>query len=258
PLPVEQDINEETSVEALPEEEFIEISSMDIDQSQEEAHHIINKDDEIEELPEWLQEMISEPMQIEEEAIEDASTESEIKESESSSIKADYEELKNEVEESEEPSETLIEITEISTNETESEEIAEMIPEEETKPIEILPGDEETIEGQSEDAVPEVVEPIKQSHPLEFAKFQLDQGNIDQALEIFVSLKDRPDYQQYLSDIKDSLQDAISGKAKDHSAAWELVGDIAVLENNLDEAYDAYLQSIQLLLTSQKDKNETD
>jgi len=90
---------------------------------------------------------------------------------------------------------------------------------------------------------------------LRFAKYLLDQGDFDRAKEIF---KPYIENNQFLEDIEAWLVEASNNGAKKHSGTWELIGDIAMVQNQPSRAFEAYKQAITVLLSTKKETNETD
>lgn len=90
---------------------------------------------------------------------------------------------------------------------------------------------------------------------LRFAKYLLDQGDFDRAKEIF---KPYIENNEFIEDIEAWLIEASNNGAKKHSGTWELIGDIAMVQNQPSRAFEAYKQAITVLLSTKKETNETD
>jgi tetratricopeptide (TPR) repeat protein len=257
-LAPDQDIEGPSKPEISPDDEFVEIpmGEMKNQQDQEVYHEIEDNED----LPEWLKEMISEP---EESAIEDAEVEmarSAIDDSTAQPAENFDLEIPQETEDRvDEALQTGIGTPELETEaEDEIEKLSEFTPDEETKPIEVQPALQDAADEDSVEAFIEPTEAVEEALTLEYAKYQFEQGNLKQAIEVIASIKDEPNNFEYLDEMEKILLEETKSSAKDYLDAWELLGDISLLKNKPDEAFKAYKEAIQLLLNSEKEKDETD
>ena len=256
-LSTDQEIDETASQEEPAEDEFIEIPTLVTESPQDqEAHQQIDNGDE---LPQWLQEMISEPVENTDEDTEVGIAGNELDDLTTMYPERIEEVVSQQIEDSDrEIPQTVIDTSEPEGDQEVLEKIDEITQEDETKPVDLQPVLEETPKHEVEQAEIERTLSDEQDHPLDFAKYQFDQGNIEQALEIFASLKDRPDNLQYLDKMEQILIEEVNHSAKDATDAWELLGDIALQNNKPDKAFMAFKQAIQLLLKSKEDKHGTD
>lgn len=88
---------------------------------------------------------------------------------------------------------------------------------------------------------------------LQFAKFILDQGELDRALEIISTYIGQS---TYLDEIEDWVTEAIESGAHQNAGLWETVGDIAVAREEYSEALNAYAKAMKILLHREEGQNE--
>lgn len=268
------------------EEGFVEISEYNLDAIEEiDDESSLNQEstDKEEELPDWLEDMIVEEQQpaFEEEEKQDderifMSDEPTkpvpiIEEGEPE----DYQEQAIE----ETPSIANLYLDEIELEETEpqvgesihivefeeetdieEQELYEVFPEQTGQEITEFPDEEEAaeliegkqdyedMEAHGEDWEIYDRQPVEIPKTLRFAKYLLDQGEIDPADQIFQTYIAKADY---LDEIKTWVTDAVSEGKSSQSKLWEILGDIAVKQSEHAEALSAYTQSISVLLKNQ-------
>ncbi len=84
---------------------------------------------------------------------------------------------------------------------------------------------------------------------LHFAKHLLDQGEIESAYEIlqaFIKNKD------HLGEIKTWISDMISVEETSNSTPWEILGDIALMQDEPSEALSSYKRALSILLNDKQ------
>jgi len=111
----------------------------------------------------------------------------------------------------------------------------------------------EEISQSSEDAAPILIQsdslaemPLELPAILQSAKNLLDQGDFVQGLDIINTFIDQP---EYILTIKLWLEEVSNGSGEDNNEIWELLGDIAMIENDPETAINAYTKAINFLLT---------
>ena len=267
------------------DEGFVEISEYGLEEvaeQKEESQIPQDPEDEQEDLPDWLEEMITEdqqpavedeepsfdksiftsdeptkpvliseeplPEEYQEEIIDDVlSVEDRILD------EIDLEETESQIEEN-------IHLIEFDTDtEIESEEldedfsiqvdqqITEITDEEPTQVIDEFE-DYEKIQEHDDDWEIYDQQPLEIPKTLRFAKYLLDQGKIDQADQIFQTYIKKA---EHLEEIKGWITDAFSDENISQSKLWEILGDIAINQSEHNEALTAYTRSISILLKNQ-------
>jgi len=78
-----------------------------------------------------------------------------------------------------------------------------------------------------------------------FAKYLLDQGEINPSFEIFQTYVKKP---AYLEEINAWVQEAVMVNEAPSKLLWELLGDIALKQNEHNQALTAYTKAISLLM----------
>ena len=266
------------------DEGFLEISEIDLERDKVEESETSSSDaivEEQEELPDWLEDMITdqqEPSTLHDEKedeeerlfMNDEPTQPvQIIEENLSSVDQDQEQDitaaepslaldEIEIKESESQIEEVIHIVDFDEGMTDE----EPVPDEDFSPISDEEGvdisgveegekqneeeqeDQDIIFGE-EDWELEDQEPVEIPKTLRFAKYLLDQKEIDPAYKIFKTHINKSDH---LEEIKAWITEAIDQKDLSKSNLWELLGDIAIKENEHAEALSAYTRSISILL----------
>jgi len=275
--PIEENIQNEKT-EAINEivqsdEGFVEISQFDLEASdnlEKSENGLDQQNEEQEELPDWLEEMIEEPeteisenMVFEDEAFNpDEATkpvivtpiETEHKEiDEDQPIEAaplatdqpveEFEEqfAENEVFIEDQVAEDLsIAEEEIPPDETliEGEMLIEQVPTLDTENVEELDADESHWH-EEELLSPELPKTLK------FAKYLLDQGEIEPSFEIFQTYVKKS---EYLEEIKIWAKEAAATDKEKSNLLWELIGDLSLKQDKPDEALSAYTRAISKLI----------
>ena len=270
-----------------PDEGFVEISQFDLESSENIDAEVSNSkipDQDQEELPDWLEEMIEEPA--------DATP--------------DVDEITGILSENDEPTKPVI----ITRGESEDEDLGEkqaleispittdLSPEQQEEQVvmeedeigeyrelmnydEDIPGEEKPIteeeiltieeptdyeisfEDEESTALPpdleysvkldapetnggnEDIQAVGLPKTLNFAKYLLDQGEIDSSFEIFQTFIKIP---AYLEEIKSWVQEAVMINDAPNKLLWELLGDIALKQNEPNQALTAYTKAISLLM----------
>ena len=87
------------------------------------------------------------------------------------------------------------------------------------------------------------------------ARYSLEKGNIDNALEIIYGFFSDS---ENLDQIKDWLHTAIENIDCDKSKLWEALGDIAIQQGNYSEAFNAYAKAIKYLDNLKVERDEID
>jgi len=82
---------------------------------------------------------------------------------------------------------------------------------------------------------------------LRFAKYLLDQGEVDPAYEIFQTFVEKS---VHLEEIKTWVKEAVGAQDVKNSPLWELLGDIALKQNEPDQALSDYAKAISVLLNN--------
>lgn len=80
---------------------------------------------------------------------------------------------------------------------------------------------------------------------LRFAKFILDQGEVDRAMEI-ISTHIGPS--DYLDEVEEWITEAIDNGLQPSAGLWEAVGDIAIVREDYAKALNAYAKSMEALM----------
>lgn len=145
----------------------------------------------------------------------------------------------------------------------EQEEIEQPAGLEQAQPEAVVEKEQELPITQTPETLPEDIQIVQEEaekpggtpKTLRFAKYLLDQGDFDRAKEIF---KPYIENSEFLEDIEAWLIEASNNGAKKHSGTWELIGDIAMVQNHPNQAFEAYKQAITVLLSTKKEVNETD
>lgn len=88
---------------------------------------------------------------------------------------------------------------------------------------------------------------------LRFAKFILDQGEVDRALEIICTYIGQSNY---LDEIESWITETIDSGINQNASLWEAVGDIAVAKEEYSEALNAYAKAMKLLMHREEGQNE--
>jgi hypothetical protein len=268
--------NEETEAKneiVQSDEGFVEISQFDLEASdnlEKSEHGLDQQNEEQEELPDWLEEMIEEPeteisenMVFEDEAfnpdeatkpviITPIVTEDEVV-IDDQAIEAapfatdqpieEYEGqfAENEVFIEDQVAEELsIAEEEIPPDEIlyEGEMIIEQVPSLDTENVEELDADESHWH-EEELLSPELPKTLK------FAKYLLDQGEIEPSFEIFQTYVKKS---EYLEEIKMWAKEAAVADSEKSNLLWELIGDLSLKQNEPDEALSAYTRAISKLI----------
>jgi hypothetical protein len=94
----------------------------------------------------------------------------------------------------------------------------------------------EEARGESGDSIPKA---------LRFAKFILDQGEVDRAMEI---ISTHIGQSNYLPEIEGWITEAIDKGVQPNAGLWEAVGDIAVVQEDYARALNAYSKSMEVLM----------
>ncbi|MDF1518864.1 MAG: hypothetical protein RQ728_00760 [Brevefilum sp.] len=275
--PIEENIqNEETEAVneiVQPDEGFVEISQFDLEASDnlEKSEDEVNQqNEEQEELPDWLEEMIEEPeteksekMEFEDEAFNpDEATKPVIV----TSIEAEDEMVIDEQPIEAAPLTTDLPVEEYEKQFTEDEvfiddQVAEdlSIAEEEIPPdkapfegemlIEQLPSLEienvEKFDSDEGDWHEEILLSSELPKSLKFAKYLLDQGEIEPSFEIFQTYVRKS---EHLEEIKTWAKEAAAADKEKSNLLWELIGDLSLKQNKPDEALSAYTLAISKLI----------
>jgi rubrerythrin len=270
--PVSNDFNGDMSAE----EAYIELSEFDLEENRENIQPTLDEplQDE-EELPDWLQEMITEPSEPGSE-ISQPHLEERMEEDEEY---IDQMDITQETDISE-----FAEGTEVS----EVEETAEIADVEEIAEINDLdlspspgiinfldPGEDEINSTFNEENIYSPWEdnsqpskddefmfeksPASEDNDLPktllFGKYLLDQKDIDPAIEIFTNYISQS---KHLSEIQVWLSETTENEIESKSSVWELIGDIALIKAEPDKALTAYTQAINSLLRAKELTNEAD
>ncbi|MBW6464941.1 MAG: hypothetical protein K0B06_00365 [Brevefilum sp.] len=270
---IEPDLDEPPSPEG-----FVDISDLDLPEPPQLENDVVFDVEAKEgELPEWLQEMISEPEEIEikdtemtqgseeeeddDDGEEEKEEEEEIKERiDALDVNWEKEHLPDEItEEDHERDEDIFEMD--STEVHEDLDAVMTISDEDTTPVstlkteEILPEDEEPepIEIEGDEQEIEVREISEVDDPLDELKSYLDQGEIHQALKI---INDLDEETTDIKEITPLLREAAEIHAQENSEVWEAIGDLALEHDKPQDALEAYTKAIKLLIESSEVNHE--
>jgi hypothetical protein len=257
------------------DEGFVEISEVDLVTAEKPDEESILPQyavEEQEELPDWLEDMISEEQKpaVKEEAISfdekilssDEPTkpvpiiEETVSESYQEEMIEEIPSVENPIldeinfEETESQIKEDVHIVEFDMEtDLEPQELIENFPDEEV-PVHVIDeiqGYEKTQKNEEDWEIYDQ-QPVEIPKTLRFAKYLLDQAKIDQAYQIFQTYISKADH---LEEIKVWVKDAIGKGNLSQSKLWEILGDIAVKQSDHAEALSAYTQSISLLLKNQ-------
>lgn len=285
----EKEIEENTVVNHLDEfskkstdlgstdEDFVEIPGDNFEDTTGLIDHFpeeeINEDGE---LPDWLQEMINEPVETQEEnrnavniplntSVDEPTEPIEIREV---PMENDFEEpAVTEIEETEqfmdiehpekiEETEDIEEAEVVSERDQENQKPAP-IPEKSNQVEEEVVSTElefsEPIIDQPKILEPEPVQPTKVPKTLRFAKKLLGQGDHNEALDIINTYINRG---VFLNEIQLWLGDIVKDDKSSHDEVWESIGDIALKQDKPDEAFDAYTNAIKSLFKRHEENRE--
>lgn len=89
--------------------------------------------------------------------------------------------------------------------------------------------------------------------PLREAKTLLDEGETSEAIDIIRYFEDKTDY---LQEIQTWLEDSVKSSQKENLACWELLGDIALENEQAEIALNAYAKAMELLLSNKGEQDE--
>ena len=267
------------------DEGFVEISKYDFDSIEEplqEPTQLQDTIEEQEELPDWLEDMITEeqdpafedehnpddeqifmndeptkPVQIIEESVPEDLQDQVIEEK---PLIANLNLDEIDIEETETQTGESIHIVEFEeVRDTEEQKLYEELPYHTDQVNLDLPDEEESAElieeiqdyedfqAQGENWELDDNQPVEIPKSLRFAKYLLDQGEIDPAYQIFQTHIAKKDH---LEEIKSWVSNAIGEGKSSQSKLWELLGDIAGKKSDHAEALSAYSRSISFLLNS--------
>jgi hypothetical protein len=256
-----------------PDEGFVEISQFDLEASDnlEKSESGLNQQsEEQEELPDWLEEMIEEP---ETEISENIELEDEIFNPDEATkpVIITSIETEDEMVIDEQPIEAAPLTTDLPVEEYEKQfteddvfiddQVAEdlSIAEEEIPPnevpfegemlIEQLPSLEienvEEFDADEGDWHEEDLLSPELPKSLKFAKYLLDQGEIEPSFEIFQTYVNKS---EHLEEIKIWAMEAAAFDTEKNNLLWELIGDLSLKQNKPDEALSAYTRAISKLI----------
>jgi hypothetical protein len=256
-----------------PDEGFVEISQFDLEASDnlEKSESGLNQQSEEEgELPDWLEEMIEEP---ETEISENIELEDEIFNPDEATkpVIITSIETEDEMVIDEQPIEAAPLTTDLPVEEYEKQfteddvfiddQVAEdlSIAEEEIPPnevpfegemlIEQLPSLEienvEEFDADEGDWHEEDLLSPELPKSLKFAKYLLDQGEIEPSFEIFQTYVKKS---EHLEEIKIWAMEAAAFDTEKNNLLWELIGDLSLKQNKPDEAVSAYTRAISKLI----------
>lgn len=233
------------------EEEFFDISEADIQDEKQPVQDISSSDEE--ELPSWLQEMITE--QPEKEALEQK-----LEGEDSEAVLEDLpvnEEVRDEPIEQDLPQEIKHDLSEAQLDDADmpTPHPSDLMAEDNTKPVFIQSEDEfqpempEFEEGNDQD-LPDVL-----PKALNDARMQLEDGDYSGAVEAINACQEKS---QYHDEIRSWFLSAAESDTSKTGDIWEAVGDLESSEDNPKQALDAYTKAIRSLLNNEKDFNEVD
>jgi hypothetical protein len=256
-----------------PDEGFVEISQFDLEASDnlEKSESGLNQQsEEQEKLPDWLEEMIEEP---ETEISENIELEDEIFNPDEATkpVIITSIETEDEMVIDEQPIEAAPLTTDLPVEEYEKQfteddvfiddQVAEdlSIAEEEIPPnevpfegemlIEQLPSLEienvEEFDADEGDWHEEDLLSPELPKSLKFAKYLLDQGEIEPSFEIFQTYVNKS---EHLEEIKIWAMEAAAFDTEKNNLLWELIGDLSLKQNKPDEALSAYTRAISKLI----------
>lgn len=262
--PIEHEPDELPSPEG-----FVDISDLDLPESpHQEDEAILEVEAKEGELPEWLQEMISEP----ETADIDDMESTQLPEEEPAQESVDELEINWEKEHLED------EFTEVEIMEGEPtplEDAAEMditeveqdldafiaIADEDTTPISTIKTEDissdqdepESIELESDEQQSELSETSEEKYTLDDLKSYLNQEDFQQALKIINELDDET---TDFDEVTPLLLAAAENDGQENSVLWEVIGDIALKQEKPHDALDAYAKAIKYLLANSEADDE--
>jgi hypothetical protein len=257
--PVEPEPDELPSPEG-----FVDISDLDLPEPpHQEDEDILGVEAKQGQLPEWLQEMISEPdtSEIIETELAQLPDEEPVQDSvDEKDMNWEKEHLEDEIVEDE--STPLEDIVEMEIIEIDQElEAGLTIADEDTTPISTIKEEDissdkaepEFIELETDETQSEPLETIVDKYPLDDLKYYLDQKNIQKALEIINELDDET---TDFGEIAHLLITAAENDAQNKCDLLEAVGDIAMKQEKPLEALEAYTKAIGILLANDEGDDE--
>jgi hypothetical protein len=261
-------------IEESPSSEgFVDISNLDLSSEQGEIE--LDEDALREgELPEWLQEMITESDEVISDEVEQVTLDEPEMSSEPEEVISDLAqkvtleepELSSEAEDktlaSIRPEEEVVEayatedeLIEIPEPEPEPDfgSAAFWVVEEETSPLAITTdAPEEPIKTELIQEE-ETVQLVDDEDGLAHIKHHIEQGDINQALPLINNLVEQS---SHLDTIQTWMTDAAESQDAPKSAIWEVLGDIALKQQQPDVALDAYAKAIRNLLQDNRGIDE--
>jgi len=248
---VHQDFQVNPPEDSAEDEGFIEISEFEIVEIPEPFPISDGTEDsEDEELPPWLDEMIAEP--IDELIDNDTAEEAQLDEKEPSEPFDVYLDAQHfEDEGTEMPQETNLTIP----NETIQDDLVFSIIEGDTQPVIMQSESFDTSEPsqESQETIREQSEELPKT--LMFAKHLLDQSEFEPAKKILTTYIEKS---KYVDVISQWLWELVNQRAEANSGVWELLGDIALQDDDPEQALSAYSQAITILVSEKKGVNESD
>jgi len=233
------------------EEDYVEISDSEIQDENPTDQDMDTSNNEA--LPYWLQEMIAEPSEDEvavqepdvvgdeeflDEALEDAPIDTEISEEGSPTDQQD----------------TLDEPQLADTEALEPKPV-DLMAEDNTKPVIVQSKEEDTpdILDVVEESDLEEIQPFPDD--LDNARRLLIEGNYSEAIEAINASEEKSHYKD---DIRAWLLSAADSSSDGKSDVWEALGDLALSEENPEDALDAYAKAIHNLMADGKAFDGTD
>lgn len=236
------------------DEDFVEISEAEI--TDDIQMNQSNKSSDNEDLPYWLQEMIAEPSENEIDDQEPDSADSR----ESLDVESESDLFFSEKPEEHLPSqESMNDLDESQLDEAEASAqiFTELEAEDTTKPVIIQNENQITPEIPVMEDVEENDLDLPEEMPeiLSSAKMLLEEGKYSQAIE---AINTNQENSQYKDEIRTWLLSAVETDDSGKSDIWEALGDLALSEENPEEALDAYTKAINALMTGKKEIDEID
>jgi hypothetical protein len=282
----DEEVTDEIEIDAIPADEiaepvepepdelpspegFVDISDLDLPEPpHQEDEAILDVEAKQGQLPEWLQEMISEPetSEIKETELAQLPEEESVEESiDEMEINWEKEHLEEEILEDEiledEPT-PLEDVVEIEITEIDQDlDVGLTIADEDTAPISTIKTEDissdkeepESIEPESDETQSELSETSEEKNPLDDLKTYLDQNNMQMALEIINHLDDET---TDFDEITHLLITAAENDAQNKCNLLEAVGDIAMKQEKPHEAFEAYTKAIGYLLANNEGDDE--
>lgn len=244
-------LEEDFSENEPTEDGFIDISELDTESPREPVQFIpIEEDDVSEELPVWLHDMITDQPE-EPQIYNEPMLGEEIKDEEVVLEEQEKVELESKEGNWQEITTAEDQVQSASQLASDEEQFLEILDEEITKPVMIDAVISDELHQEDVEIPP--VEEGKDA--LERAKTMMAQGEILSAIDFIRQHLDKQPSQGELDEIQNWIGDAIGSNPDKKCDLLELQGDVALRNNEPDQAFYAYSQALKTLLSNKEVNN---